>query len=160
MHILPHDNIAHLPTQLPGGDYHVRVPDDMYVVEYVGAEGFHYFGDLRVVLWFIIIEGEFSGEMLPAYYNVQRHGTVPKGRFRSPKFAVGQKSRLARDLGTLFPDQFSPSNLPSSIPENDMKHGAILVETGTIDKDPEGFPRSEAFHSSKIVRIVGWADQS
>ena len=158
MDILPHDNVSHFPVQLPGGDYHVRVPDRKYVVKYVGVQGFHFFADLRIVMWFIILEGEFSGVMLPAYFNVQPDGKVPNGRFSSPRFTVGQKSKLAIQLGTLF-SHYSPTNLPTSIPEEEMKRGTILVETMPITKDPSGHPKPVAFHGSKISRFVGWADQ-
>lgn len=53
----------------------------------------------KLILWYVITDGEWAGVTLPAYYNVKRligkHGTN-KG------FAVGKKSKFAREFFTVI----------------------------------------------------------
>ena len=157
MESLSNANISRLPTQLPGTEYHVHIPDGRYVVGYMGYEGFRFFRDPRVIMWLVILEGEYAGKFVPAYYNVKERGEWLRPRCRSPEFVVGQKAKLAIDLGMLD-SRLSPSNLPTSISDSLMRSRPILVETGTIKKCSDGHPKPDAFHGSKVVRIMGWAE--
>ena len=75
-------------------------------------------------------------------------------RVHNPEFRVGWRSRLARDLGTLFAE-FSPRSLPGSVPPIDC---TVLIKTTTVSTDQDGNERPDAFRSSKVDRVVGWAD--
>ena len=155
----PKNNIAEFPVPLPGRDHHILIPDDAYEAEYVGSLGFLYLGTSpRVALCFTVTTGETPEQQIFAYYKVLsllKDGNPVRStdRVRSPSFRIGWKSRLARDLGTLYPE-FSPQNLPTAIPTIDRP---VLIQTATVREDRDGAKRPEAFWCSKVDRIVGWA---
>ena len=170
MDILSHDNVSQLPVQrpdrdrnllrdIPDADYFVRIPDDKYVAEFLGAEGFWYRGrHPRVAMWFVIIEGDQKGARVPAYCNVKSLVGRPPGRVRQPKFTIGRGANLTAFLGILFPDRFTPNHLPSVIPEADMQQRPIHIETKTVDKMHDGCMRPAAFHYSAVKSVLGWAE--
>ena len=162
MSILPHENILHLPYQtrdIPDSDYFVRVPDGKYVTEFIGAEGFWYRGrGPRVVLWFVIIEGSQKGARVPAYCNVRSLDGHFSERIRQPKFTAGRDSNLVLFLGILFPEKFTPDDLPTEIPEKNMLKRRILIQTRTSKKNHDGCERPAAFHNSVVKLIYGWAE--
>ena len=148
-----------LPPDIPNGDYFVRVPDGKYVAEFIGAEGFWYRGRRpRVVLWFVIIEGNQVGKRVPVYCNVCSLDGHRSERVRQPKFTVGWGSNLVAFLGSLFPEKYSPDDLPTEIPENDMQERRILIETRTNNKTHDGCERPAAFHNTVVKSVLGWAE--
>ena len=148
-----------LPRDIPNADYFVRVPDDKYVAEFIGAEGFWYRGrGPRVVLWFVITEGNQRGKRVPAYCNLRSLDGYCSERVRQPKLTVGRGSNLVAFLGILFPEKFTPDDLPTEIPENDMLGRPILIETRTNTKTHDGCKRSPAFHNSVVRSVLGWAE--
>ena len=162
MSILPHENVLQLPyptPDIPDADYFVRVPDDKYVGEFIGAEGFWYRGrQPRVVLWFVIIEGNEKEARVPAYCNLRSLNGRCSGRVRQPEFTVGWGSNLVAFLGILFPEKFTPDDLPTQIPEKDMLGRRILIETRTNNKTHDGCKRAAPFHNSIVKSVLGWAE--
>lgn len=148
--------------ELPGPDHHIRIDDGIHVATYVGSVGFYFLGrSPRVALCFRIPDLDGSEDRVFGFYNVKklmkngspiRTGT----RVPDPEFDIGWRSRLSRDLGMLFP-YFSPKSLPTEIPPI---RGQVLLQTTTVCSDHEGFERPEAFRSSKVARIIGWADSN
>ena len=162
MSILPYENVLQRPQQapeIPGVDHFVRVPDDKYVAEFIGAEGFWYRGrSPRVVLWFVITEGQYEGQRVPAYCNVRSFTGGCSGRTRQPRFKVGWGSNLVAFIGNLYLDIYSPTDLPTEIPERDMMGRRILIETRTNCQTHDGTKRSEPFHNSVVKSVLGWAE--
>ena len=162
MSILPHENVLQLQIQtpdIPNADYFVRVPDDQYVAEFIGAEGFLYRGrGPRVALWFVIVEGSQSGVRVPAYCNVRSLDERCSGRVRQPQFTAGGDSNLVMFLGILFPERYTPDDLPTEIPENDMLGRPILIQTRTVSKNHDRCERPAAFHKSVVKFVLGWAE--
>ena len=153
MAILPYTH------DIPSADYFVRVPDEKYVTEFIGAEGFWYRGRApRVALWFVITEGQYEGKRVPAYCNVRSLEGRSSGRMRQPKFKVGWGSNLVAFIGNLFPDIYTPNNLPTELPESDMIGHRIIIETRTNSQTHDGNQRSEAFHNSIVKSVLGWTE--
>lgn len=149
----------YIVQDIPDADHFVRVPDGKYSAELIGSEAFWYRGrQPRVVLWFVIIDGDHKGARMAAYYNVKHlHGRY-SGRSRNPRFVVGWRANLTAHLSLLFPEKYSIGNLPEVIPETEMIGRAILIETRTNAKTHDGACRSEAFHYSVVKAIFGWAE--
>jgi hypothetical protein len=154
------ENISRFPSQLPGADHHIQIPDGLYVSDFVGSAGFYYLGrSPRLSICFRISDDVGAERHIFAFYKVLELScqgrTQERGkRSRNPVFRIGWRSRLARDLGQLFPD-LSPSNLPTSIPTIDSP---VLIKTATVREDSHGSDRPESFWSSKVERIEGWAN--
>ncbi len=145
-------------TGIPDGDYFVKVPDAAYVTEFIGAQSFWYRGRYpRLAMWFLIVEGEFSGAKLAAYCNLKSLECRRGRRSRDPEFSVGWRSDLTLQLATLFPDRYSPDELPTTIPEQDMHGHQIRVETRTVTTSHSGKKRPTAFHCSVVESVNGWA---
>ena len=156
---LPPERHIYLVRDIPEADHIVRVPDGKYVAEFIGSESFWYRGQRpRVVTWFVIIEGSCKGERIAAYYNVKQLQSRRSGRSLNSRFSVGWRSNLTAHLSTLFPDKYSISNLPETIPEADMQGRSVLIETRTIAKTHDGSQRANAFHYSVVKAIHGWAE--
>lgn len=170
MEIIQQDNVLHLPDRflddtpgrepdLPGRDYFVQIPDGKYVVEFIGAEGGYYRGvSSKVILWFSIADGDHKGKMLPAYCNVRSLHCRSGKRVRHPTFEVGLGCDLTMYLATLFPDRYSPSELPTEVPEADMMARGILIQVRKSKKTHKGQERPEAFHRSVVDAVLGWAE--
>ena len=156
----PQQNIIRPRFAFPDAEHHIRIPDGLYTADYVGAGGFYFLGaSPRVVLCFRIIENVGSQDLILAYYKVSKltknGSVVGRGqRVRNPDFKVGWRSRMAHDLGALFPD-ISPHSLPTSVPLIDR---TVRLKSTTVSKDPDGVERPDALRSSKIDQIVGWAE--
>ena len=154
------ENVVRPSFSFPDSQHHIRIPDGFYSAEFVGSEGFYSLGSSsRVALCFHILDDIGSERLILGYYKVARltknGGPVRKGqRVRNPGFEVGWRSRLARDLGVLFPG-ISPSALPTSVPSIDR---AVQIKSTTVSKDPDGNERPDAFRSSKVDCITGWAE--
>lgn len=155
-----HGNVVRARFAFPDSEHHIRIPDGLYSAEYVGAEGFYYLGTSpRVALCFRILDNVGPESLILAYYKVARltkNGDVVRRgqRIRDPDFQIGWRSRLARDLGVLFSD-LSPSELPTSVPSIDR---VVRIKSTTVCKDPDGNDRPDAFRSSKVDCIAGWAE--
>ena len=153
-------NVVRPRFMFPGPEHHIQIPDGLYSAEYVGAEGFYYRGvSPRVALCFRILESVGSENLILGYYKVamltKNQERVPKGqRVRDPGFKAGWRSRIARDLGALFPG-ISPSRLPTSIPLIDR---AVEIKSTTVNVDHDGNKRPDAFRSSKVDCITGWVE--
>lgn len=98
-------------------------------------------------------------QLILGYYKVARltknGGPIRKGqRVRNPDFEVGWCSRIARDLGVLFPG-ISPCALPTSVWSIDR---TVQIKSTTVSKDPDGNERPDAFRSGKVDCITGWAE--
>ena len=156
----PHsESKVYLVQDIPDADHFVRVPDGKYSAKLIGSEGFWYRGrQPRVVLWFIIDEGDYKGARVAAYYNVRQLQGHYSGRRRNPRFSVGWRSNLIAQLSMLFTEKYSISNLPEIIPEAEMIGRPVLIETRTNAKTHDGTQRSEAFHYSVVKSILGWAE--
>ena len=111
-----------------------------------------------MVLWFVIIEGNQVGERVPAYCNVCSLDGHRSERVRQPRFTVGWGSNLVAFLGSLFPENYSPDDLPTEIPGSDMLERRILIETRTNNKTHDGCERPAAFHNSVVKSVLGWAE--
>lgn len=150
------DSLVQFPQPLPDANHFVFVDEGEYRASYIGAEGFFLIGRRpKAVLWFQLHDEQRS--VIGAYYNLYSLDDLLKGsRKRNPTFTVGWRSRLVRDLATLWPDQYSPRNLPATVPSFESK--PVTVKVRTVVKDMTGERRSEAFHSSVIDRIAGWAE--
>ena len=143
---------------IPGPDHFVSIPNGRYVAEFIGSEGFFFLGKRpKVVLWFRICDGEHCGERLAAYYNVKSLQCRPGERIEQPSFSVGWRAELSTVLGTLFPDKYSPADLPTVVPESAMQGGEILIQVRKSEKTTKGQKRPKAFHNSVIDSILGWA---
>ena len=162
MSILPYENVLQIPNRtrdIPDADYFVQIPDDDYVAEFIGAEGFWYRGrGPRVVLWFRVIEGDQEGARVPLYCNVRSLKGHRSGRVRQPQFTAGGDSDLVVFLGILFPERYTPDDLPTEIPENDMSGHPIIIRTRTVSKNHDGCERPAAFHKSVVKLVFGWAE--
>jgi len=152
-----HDNVVDATErfQIPGPDHFVRVADGAHVGVVVGVQGFN-FGrtSARVSIWF----RAQSGELVPAYYKVRstsKNGEPIKNRAHNPDFVAGWRSRIVRDLGVLFPDRYTPGNLPTAVPRID---GPVAFVTRTVRVDMAKRDRPEAFVSSVVDAILGWAN--
>ncbi len=155
-------NVTPFPSPLPGPDYFVSVADGEYAAAYVGAEGFRFLGKRpKLAVWFQIINDDLDNPLIPAYYNVLdiEGKTSDRKRIRDPEFIVGWRSRLVRDLATLYPDEYSPKYLPQEIPNIGASTYLVMVSTRKVEKDIDRVERAAAFHSSVIASIVGWADK-
>ena len=165
MHILSEvrDSVSQLHdpegrTDIPDADYFVKVPDAAYVTEFIGAESFWYRGRWpRLAMWFLIVEGEFSGMKLAAYCNLKSLESRPGQRSRDPDFLVGWRSDLTLYLATLFPDRYLPDELPTTIPQQDLYGRQIRVETRTVTTNHSGKKRPTAFQCSVVDSVNGWA---
>jgi len=152
-------NVEVLPNRLPGPDYFVHVPNGIYVVEFIGAEGTFFLGRApKVVLWFLIAEGEHQGKRIPSYYNVESLNGRPGSRIRRPVFTIGWRAHLAVDMATLFPDEYSPDKLPTVIPEAEMSERRIRLKTRTTEKTHKGKKRPESFCYSVVDEVQGWVE--
>lgn len=160
MDILAENTILDLPGPLPGEDYHILIPDATYAASQYGCEGFYYMGrSPRVVLWFKIHDDVGDESLISAIYNVRsisKGGEKIRGRARNPEFVAGWKSRIVRDLATLFPTRYNPRELPTHIP---VIPGPVQIEICRVKRDSDRILRTEAFWYSKIHHIVGWAHE-
>lgn len=155
-------NVTSFPAPLPGPEYFVSVPDGEYAAAYVGCEGFRFLGKRpKLAVWFQIIDDDFDNPLIPAYYNVLHieGKTSDRKRIRHPEFIVGWRSRLVRDIATLYPEKFSPDSLPQEIPNIGASAYPVLISTRSVDKDIDRKERAPAFRSSVIASIIGWADK-
>ena len=152
--------VSSFPAPLPKGDHHILIPDDTYVASQYGCEGFFYMGrSARIALWFTIHDAVGDETRIAAIYNVEsisRGGQKIRGRAQNPEFVAGWKSRIVRDIATLFPTRYSPGELPSCMP---IMPGPVRIETCTVKNDSDGTPRPEPFWYSKVHHIVGWVDE-
>jgi len=150
-------NVEALPERLPGPDYFIRVPDNEYDAAFIGCEGFRFRGiKPKVAIWFRLINVDRQ-PLIAAYYNAL---TIEDGsaRIRNPEFTVGWRSRLARDLANLYPERYSPTNLPTAVPAIDMRVNQIRLRTRTVTRDMDGIRRAPAFHSSVVCVVIGWIE--
>ncbi len=144
---------------IPGAEHFIRIEDGEYTAKVIGCEAAHFRSQCRVRLWFEIVDPEIQGERrIPAIYAVQevlyrdkraRIGTA------NPEFTVGWKSRIVRDMATLFPEDYTPNHIPMQMPLCQLMSGTILITTRTVKRDADG-PRPESFHYSVVNRVVGW----
>ena len=154
------EKVAEFPPHLPSADHHIKIPDGIYVSDYVGAIGFFYLGrSPRVAMCFRIVDDVGSERHIIGYYrtlSLTKNGAPLEKdkRTRNPDFQIGWRSRLARDLGKLFAE-ISSSNLPRRIPTIDR---SVRIKTATVREDKDGVDRPESFWSSKIDHILGWAE--
>ena len=170
MDILPHDNVSQLPIQrpdrdpglsrdIPDADHFVRVLDDKYVAEFIGAEGFYYRGCApKVKLWFWIADRDHKGQRVPAYCNVKSLECRRGQHVRRPRFTVGWRADLTLYLAILFPERYSHDELPKVIPELDMMQRKILIQTRTSRTNHKGQERPDVLHNSVVDAILGWAE--
>ncbi len=155
-------NVTLFPAPLPGPDYFVSVPDAEYVAAYVGCEGFRLLGKRpKLAVWFQIINDDLDNPLIPAYYNALdiEGKTSDRKRIRDPEFVVGWRSRLGRDIATLYPEKLSPDYLPQEIPNIGASAYPVLISTRSVDKYIDKKERAPEFRSSVIASIVGWADK-
>lgn len=152
----PAHNVSPIRAPLPDGDYHVLVPDDTYRAVVIGVEGFKFMRrEARLSIWFELPDGTAIASYYPVK-DLSKCGKAIRGRTRDPEFRVGWRSRLAKDLMTLFPERFSATCLPTSVPKIVMP---VLISTSTVKKGSDGKLRPEGLWSSKVEAIVGWADR-
>lgn len=150
-------NVTHRENQfgLPGPDHFVKVDDDEYLANVIGVVGAKLVIGPRVVIWFRL---EY-GQRIAAYYKVNelsKNGKDVKGRTHSPEFVAGWKSRIARDIATLFPERYSPTSLPVEVPRIPEP---VRIVTRTVTRDMSKRARPESFASSVVDQIVGWASE-
>lgn len=150
------DSVAEI---FPGPDHHIRVPDGTYRAKFIGSIGFYFMGrSPRVALCFQIPSVSSVEDRIFAFYKVKvvkRDGRKlgQNERAFNPEFEIGWRSRLSRDLGTLF-SEISPSALPTKVP---TIVEPVEIQTATVFVDQDGYERPEALKSSKVERIIGWA---
>ena len=152
--------ISNFPAPLPNEDHHILIPDDTYRASQYGCEGFYYMGrSSRVALWFKIHDDVGEESLIAAIYNVKgisKDGAKIRGRARNPDFVAGWKSRIVRDVATLFPTRYNPRELPTHMP---VIPGPVQIETCTVKNDSDHTLRPEPFWYSKVHHIVGWAHE-
>lgn len=157
-HLETDGNVSNFPARLPGGDHCVLVPRAKYNAAYLGYEGFWFLGKRpKVAIWWQLLDDEYGGNVIPAYYNVKSlegpHGKI--GRLKSPSFKIGWRSDLARDLSVLFPLMYGPKDLPTKVP---CIIDEVRLKTRTVTTDRRQRKRVEAFHSSVVDHIIGWVE--
>ena len=150
---------SELQREIPGPDYFVKVPDGEYIAEFIGSVGFFYRGrGPKVALWFVISDGSCTGERVAAFCNVRSIEAKRGQRIESPRFTVGWGADLTTYLGTLFPDWYSPKELPTAVPLVEMMERGIVIRTRTVIKSHSGQERPDAFKNSVVDAVLGWAE--
>ncbi len=92
--------IHQLPTQELYKDAEPLIPEGNYDLQLKTWETRIMFGKApKLVIWFIVAEGEYVGAKIPAYYNVKR--ILGKAK-KKGGFTVGKKSRFAREFFSLL----------------------------------------------------------
>ena len=91
--------------------YLTRIPAGEYEVTYLRHET-RFVHSKKLIVTFVIVDGEYSGLTVPRYYNVQDFlGNVGEGG----KFRVGRKSHFYREYLSLFdPDSVRPDRMAMS----------------------------------------------
>ena len=158
--ILTENNVRRPKFDFPGNDHFIQIKDGVYTVSFMDSKSRFVFASPRVVAAFRIDDDVGQERRILGYYKV--NGLFKDGvaldtgdRVWRPEFSIGWRSRLARDLGTLFPNQYSPQNLPTFIRPIDHP---VRVRTRTVVKDLGGDDRPESFRCSVVDRILGWAE--
>jgi len=102
-------------------------------------------GQAKIALHFTITEpGPDFGESIAAYYRLDR--TDKRGRCYA-----GQKSRIVRAFGHLFPDYVGEMPLPLSR----LKGIAARVKTAWVTHDRDGHPLPPQQQYEKVETILG-----
>ena len=121
------------PVFVPNGEYQVVLKD---------WKKFWHFRRSDLVMWFEILDqGDYYGELLPAYYRVTWNGE---------KIAAGWKSHFCRDYQRCFGpvaclDQFTISSFENVL---------FLAEIREVISDQDGQPLGEVNQYSRIGRLI------
>jgi hypothetical protein len=143
------------PTQQPAnesGDCVVEsaplVPEGEYKLAYVEHFTQKVRGNGKLQINFSITQGDFSGEILPAYYRVKLTG--PPGK-HGP-FNASKQGEYYEQMCDLFPelidgrsDRISPQRLKGKV---------VLCEVVTVKKKWSGDERKAHTQYSKIKRMI------
>ena len=93
--------VHHLPIQELYSEDEPLIPAGIYSFKLLNWETRVMFAGKasKVVLKFVVSDGEYAGAVLKAYYNVKRIKNKPK---KKGGFIVGKKSNFAREFFTLM----------------------------------------------------------
>ena len=104
--------------------YLTRIPAGDYEVTYLRHET-RFVHSKKLIVTFVIVDGEYNGLTLPRYYNVQDFlGDVGEGG----KFRVGLKSHFYREYLSLFdPDSVRPDRMAMSRFKDEYQWAKVRV---------------------------------
>ena len=128
---------------------------------FLGAESFLYYCKPKICLWFELFDpGLDTPHYIQRYFNVESLDQMPRGkeRLNSPRFRVGCRSALARELGTVFPEKYGPFSLPSDIPRA-LSGLMVDVDVKQSKYSQKRVLITERFRESRIVTILGVSDE-
>ena len=123
---------------------HPDIPQGKYTVKYCGYETGQSWNGPKVKVNFAVVEGDYSGILLPRYYNARRtyDPIGPDG-----DFDVGDRGHLVKEYRSLLPDVRSISDIDL----NNYKDKVILARVETVNRTGTG-EKLEVSNQYAIIR--------